>query len=319
MSGSAGDEAGTGDGGPLVRIGELARRAGVPAATLRAWERRYGVISPQRGESGYRLYSEQDERRVRSMIELIEEGLAPAEAADRVRAVEAESPAVSAETSTAPTTSPPTAQASSNPAAPVPLIAVREELVAALREFDGESADRAIDRAIAMLSTEAFVTDIALPVLREVGARWAQGEADVSEEHFASALLRGRLLGLARGWGNGDGPRAILACGPGERHDLGVICFGIALRSRGWRISFLGPDTPSEAVYACAERISPQLVVVFAMESESFELIEADLREIAGTTRVMLAGSGADAELCERCGAGQLVGDPVEAAAAVSL
>ena len=74
--------------------------------------------------------------------------------------------------------------------------------------------------------------------------RWERGEASVAQEHFASNLLRGRLLGLARGWAEATGPRAVLACAPGELHDLPLISFGLALAARGWSITYLGPDTP---------------------------------------------------------------------------
>ena len=82
----------------------------------------------------------------------------------------------------------------------------------------------------------------------------AGGDASIAQEHFASALLRGRLLGLARGWGTGSGPLGLLACFPGDQHDLGLLCFGLALRGQGWRITFLGPDTPL-ATITCSPRL----------------------------------------------------------------
>ena len=86
----------------------------------------------------------------------------------------------------------------------------------------------------------------------------------VAQEHFASALLRGRLLGLARGWGNAGSPLALLACVPGDQHDLGLICFGLALRRHGWRITYLGPDTPLDTVGETARLLGPALVVLTA-------------------------------------------------------
>ena len=291
------EESGAGDTGPLVRIGELARRAGIPAATLRAWERRYAVVEPRRGDSGYRLYSAADERRLLTMVSLIEQGLAPAEAAERIRADEAAVEVAEQDADFGPVAE-----------------AARAELIAALGDFDGERADRAIGRAISTLSTEAFLSELALPVLREIGTRWAEGIADISEEHFGSSLMRGRLLGLARGWDGGAGPQIVLACAPGERHDLGVICFGLALRARGWRVSFLGADTPIEAITVCLDRVKPDALVLFAMEREGFESIQPDLKAIASGTRILLAGTGAEPDVCISCGAEALEGDPVEAA-----
>ncbi len=99
-----------------------------------------------------------------------------------------------------------------------------------------------------MITLETLLREVVLPYLRELGARWERGEASIAQEHFATAVLRGRLLGMARGWGLGIGPMAVLACLPGEHHDLGLIAFGLALRARGWRIVYLGPDTPIETV-----------------------------------------------------------------------
>ena len=81
-------------------------------------------------------------------------------------------------------------------------------------------------------------------------------------------MLRGRLLGLARGWGLGLGPVAVLACLPGEQHDLGLIAFGLALRARGWRIVYLGTDTPIETIEEASRQLDPSLVVLTAVTSE---------------------------------------------------
>ena len=81
--------------------------------------------------------------------------------------------------------------------------------------------------------------DAGPPYLHELGERWAHAKASVAQEHFASVLPRA----LARDWGRGRGPHALLACVPGDQHDLGLICFGLALRAHGWRITYLGADT----------------------------------------------------------------------------
>ena len=79
--------------------------------------------------------------------------------------------------------------------------------------------------------------------------------------------MRGRLLGLARGWGGGSGPLAVLACVPGDLHDLGLICFGLCLRERGWRIAYLGPDTPIETLEETTEALRPRWLVLAASQA----------------------------------------------------
>lgn len=284
--------------GRLVRIGELARRAGIPPATLRAWERRYGVITPERGESGYRLYSGDDERRLRAMVGLIAEGLAPSEAARRVREL-----ANGAEPGV-------------NPIDESILVALRDGLLAALLAFDEEESNRHLDHAAGALSVEAVVGEVVLPVLREIGDRWMREEVTIAQEHFASSVLRGRLLGMARGWGGGEGSLALLACPSGEFHDLGVLSFGLLLRGRGWRIAFLGCDTPAESILECAGETRPDVVVVFSMVGERLDGIEPSLKRIAAGSALLLAGPGSSPDICQRVGAARLEGGPVAAAAA---
>jgi methanogenic corrinoid protein MtbC1 len=150
--------------------------------------------------------------------------------------------------------------------------------------------------------------------LRELGERWERGEASIAQEHFASQVVRGRLLGLARGWDRGAGPRAVLACMPGEQHDLGLIAFGLALRDRGWRIVFLGPDTPLDTLTDAADALRPDAVVLAATTPAHFERGRDALRAIARTLPVHVAGAGATPEVAAAAGARLLGPDPIAAA-----
>ena len=188
------------NGETVLRIGELSKRSGVSPELLRAWERRYGLLRPTRSGGGLRLYSLDDLERVRLMRRHIDGGLAAAEAADLV----SRSPVGEGAGETA-IASPPEAQA---------------ELAAALDAYDEPSAQAVIDRLLATTTLDAFLVEVMLPSLRELGERWERGKASVAQEHFASSILRGRLFGLARGWGLGLGPLALLACLPGEQHEL---------------------------------------------------------------------------------------------------
>jgi DNA-binding transcriptional MerR regulator len=275
----------------LLRIGELARRTGVSTDLLRAWERRYGLLEPVRSESGYRLYSDADERRVAVMRAHLAQGLSAAEAARLAR-----------ETDAAPTPS-------AEPAA---------ELWAALDAFDDAGAQAAFDRLVATLSFDTIARVAILPYLQALGERWRDGDASVAQEHFASTLLRGRLLGLARGWDRGLGPRAVLACPPGERHDLGLVIFGLALRERGWRVTFLGPDTPIETLAAAAEVLEPAAVILCALTPTHFESARSQIAGLAARHTVYVGGAGATADFAAATGTHLLEGDPVTTAGQLS-
>jgi methanogenic corrinoid protein MtbC1 len=242
-------------------------------------------LQPTRSPGGLRLYTPDDLTRVQAMQQHLAEGLAAAEAAALATS---------------------TATGDEAPAA-----GAKDELAAALAGFDESAAHTAFDAALARLSLDALLREVVIPYLHELGEQWRRGEASVAQEHFASSLLRGRLLGLARGWGRGLGPVAVLACAPGEQHDLGLLAFGLALRARGWRIVYLGADTPIESLADAVRSFEPAFVVVSAVDPRALRKHAAELRRLAGDARLCLGGAGAskagvDADVLE------LSGDPVE-------
>ncbi|MEO7061097.1 MAG: cobalamin B12-binding domain-containing protein, partial [Lapillicoccus sp.] len=153
-----------------------------------------------------------------------------------------------------------------------------------------------------------------LPYLAELGDRWANGTASIAQEHFASNLLRGRLAGLARGWGLGSGQRAVLACPPGELHDLTLMVFGIVLARHGWRITYLGMDTPVSDLHSTARAVEADLVVLAATGSSSLDGITAELAELAASVPLLLGGAGATRRIADQVGATLLMGDPISVA-----
>jgi len=290
-----------------IRIGELSRRVGVSAVLLRAWERRYNLLSPSRTAGGLRLYSDEDERRVARMLEHLKAGVSAAEAARLTRReFEVDAP----ESAGATTAASPLSDASGD---------ISGELRSALDRLDEAGASMALDRLLAGFSLETVLRQAVLPYLHELGERWQQNdEGVIAQEHFASALLRGRLLALARGWGKGYGPMAILACCPGDQHDLGLICFGLALREYGWRVTFLGPDTPLKTTTETARLLQPDLVVLTANITPATEALEDGLREIAAHSPLALAGVGLSDAIAASVGAQYLEEDPFTAAARIA-
>ncbi len=282
---------------PRLRIGALSERVGVSPALLRAWETRYGLLRPVRTEGGFRLYSAEDEERIRSMQRHLDAGIPAAEAA-RLALDEA-----------APDGDEPLASG---------LAPLADELRGALDRLDEPGANAVLDRLLAAFTIETVLRDVVIPYLRELGERWERGDASVAQEHFASNVLRGRLLGLARGWGGRGTPTTVLACAPGEQHDLPLIAFGLVLAAHGRAVTYLGPDTPVATIHDAVRALHPQLVVVSATSSEHLVAVKRELAELAGTVPVALAGAGATSSLANRIGATLLDGDPVTAAEAVT-
>ena len=271
----------------LLRIGELSRRSGVSPELLRAWERRYQLLRPTRSVGGLRLYSAEDLERVRAMQQHLAEGLAAAEAAALATSTRTQEKGV--------------ALAADD---------VRRLLDEALIAFDDARAQEIFDSLLSTATLDTAISAVVVPYLHELGERWELGEVSVGQEHFASSVLRGRLLGLARGWGRGVGPRIVLACAPGEQHDLGLISFGLALRARGWRVVYLGADTPLASVADAANASDAVFVVISAVNAERFGPYAAELRELAQSHRLCLAGAAAeDADIGAEVV--KLSGDPV--------
>jgi DNA-binding transcriptional MerR regulator len=279
-------------GSGALRIGEFARRVDVSPELLRAWERRYGLLRPIRSEGGFRLYTDDDADRVAEMKRALDEGLSAAEAARRVLA------------------------------RPRPVEGLlddaRERLLAAVHDYDEAALHAVLDAALAGFALETVLRELILPALRTVGEEWERGQLEVGQEHFASNLVRERMLGLARLWGRGGGPLAVLACAPGERHDIGLIAFGLLLRSHGWRILLLGADTPLATLSDAVAATGPRLVVVASVDSSLLEAEAVALRRLSRKAHLVLAGAGASADVCARLRVECLGGDPVAAAETVA-
>ena len=255
---------------------------------LRAWEQRYGLLQPVRSAGGFRLYTQEDADRVARMRRALESGLSAAEAA-RV-ALEEEPP-------------------------PVGLIEhARARLLAAVEAYDEVALQTVLDDSVAAFGLEPFVSDLIFPALAEIGRRWEAGDAEVSQEHFASHLIRGRLLALARLWGRGTGPLALLACVPGEQHDISLLAFGLLLRSHGWRILFLGANTPISTLKSTSRVTGPAAIVVAAFDAALLESEATALRQLARTAPLFLSGPGATADLTRLPRVRRLNGDLVSAA-----
>src|SRR5215213_1682728 len=283
---------------PRLRIGELGHRVGLSPDVLRVWERRYGLLQPERSAGGYRLYSDRDERRVRLVQERVRAGLSPAEATREVMQLERDGEMPGGEV---PTTG-----------------ELTDDLSRALDAFDEDGAHEVLDRLLGLHGLEIVIRDALMPYLRNLGERWARREITIAQEHFASRFLEGRLLALARGWNKGPGRRAVLACPSGEQHTLPLVCFGLMLRSRGWRNIYLGADTPPSTVQMAADTVSADVIVLSAASPDRFAHLALELTALARRQPLLLAGGGATAEVAHRLGLERLTDDPSTAAETLS-
>ena len=256
----------------LFSIGEASRRTGVSPDVIRAWERRYGLLTPQRSASNFRLYSTEDIARLRLMRLYTEQNMPRWRAAELVQRVA-------------------TTAFDKNPGVPVSDAKhALSSLRAALERFDAAPADRLLHGLASLFPPGVILRDVVLPYLRELGERWECGKATVAQEHFASCFLESWMLNTARGWTRAGKRRAVLACVPGEQHVLGLIAFGIALRDLGWSITFLGRDTPLLSAQHVTSAVDADALVFAATLPDALAEVAADIAAIAQEQPVLVGG-----------------------------
>lgn len=232
-----------------------ARATGVTEGRLRTWERRYGIPKPDRSTTGRRLYDDDDLTMIRRMVALTDAGLAAAEAAEAVLA-EAVGGMLPTE-----------AMTDEEPTATDPLV---HELIAGARAFDERAVEAHLATAADLYGWPGVLDAVIFPVLRLTGDEWERGDLALIHEHFLSELVRRQLLReVARAPLNEDGPVAVLACPPTERHDLGLMGMWLSLRLAGVRVIYLGAEVPREALVEAIEQIHARAVVLCAVATSA--------------------------------------------------
>lgn len=254
---------------PLYNIGIVARMTGVSMATLRAWERRYNFPESERTAGGHRLYSEKDIMRLRWVKERIDEGLQTAQAINALRHQE------TAGNLAMVSGLEPSLEESNTTTAPH-LTTYTQQLVEALMVRDLTRADVLLGEALAISTPEDLILDVIGPTLAEVGMAWEDGQISVATEHLATNYLRQRLLMWMV---SGPPPKPVspivLACGPNEWHEGGLLILGAILRRRRWPVAYLGQAVPLPDLASFVRDLRPAMVVLIAMtENVAAELAD---------------------------------------------
>jgi DNA-binding transcriptional MerR regulator/methylmalonyl-CoA mutase cobalamin-binding subunit len=250
------------DDAPVYTIKTVVQETGIAPATLRAWERRYGVLSPGRSEGGYRLYSERDIATLRWLKAQVESGVSISRAVAllEMRHQAGEEPEFE-DNHHGLTVAPDNAR---NPEV------IADDLLAALIGFHEARADNILSEAFALYPVEVVAEHIVTPTLVEIGERWHRGEATVVQEHFATAFLRRRLTALFQAYEQpASGRLAITGAAPSEWHDVGILLVSLVLRRAGWRVIYLGQNVPAEHLMLEAGRLRPEAICLSCATLES--------------------------------------------------
>ncbi len=268
----------------MYRIRAVARITGLTPELIRAWERRYGLVRPERSAGRYRLYTDRAVAILKGARTLVEGGLSIGEVArldeDRLLAA------------AAPSTTPGGPPGSSLGEAAV------GEVLEALRRFDRDQLDAVVDRFAGALAPVALCRDVLLPLLRAIGDAWHRGEITVAMEHFGSALLRARLVRTLDLFDHPpDGPRAVCACPAGEQHEGALLTFAVHAAAVGWHVIYLGANVPDDDLIDAVQRAHADLLALsLTMEgnADRVRTLVARIRSHARSSpQVIIGGAGA--------------------------
>ncbi len=267
------------------RIQKASELSGVSEELIRAWERRYAVIAPERTEGGFRLYSDADVELLRRLRRLTREGLPIGEATRLV-------PQLREEILQQREAGPPTG-------ADVPQVeAWRAEILAGAESRDVQRSIRALDEALSALPQLRVFDEVVIPALREVGERWHRGALDVAQEHLVTQVLRGRMLSLLHGAPAGGSAHVVCACFPQEQHEIGALGAALRMRHLGMRVSFLGQRTPADALGRFVKSTGARGVALSCVDDPGGETMGETLDALKGAlparVRVLVGGRGAE-------------------------
>lgn len=240
----------------MYTIKQAAARVGVETSTLRAWEQRYGVVTPRRSSGGYRVYGDDELTRLRTMKDLIGQGWSAAQAAEKVKG--------------------------DGSVAAAALTLDPEVLVRCGEDFDASLLTQALDQAFGRASFENVVSEWLLPGLSALGAGWADGRVSIAGEHFVTAAVQRRLsLAYEAAANPVSGPVVLIGLPPDSRHELGVLIFATLMRRLGVRTRYVGGDLPIADWLLAARTIEPSAAVLAAPMDTDVPGVQATVEAIA--------------------------------------
>jgi MerR family transcriptional regulator, light-induced transcriptional regulator len=248
----------------MYSIKAVAQATGLSVETLRAWERRYSLVSPQRDASGRRSYGPEDVLRLRLLHEATNLGhpirrlakLGEAELSDLI-------------------------EKSSSPRTSVGPGGFAGRILEAAQDFRVDECTQVLTLAIALLPPQQLFAEVLQPLLREVGERWHRGELAISQERLVSSTVRRHLGLVLETYGHtARRQHIVFATLPGERHELGLLMAAISCASRGFQAHYLGADLPAEDIARFARETGASIIAISVMVQEQLTDASQQLRNL---------------------------------------
>jgi DNA-binding transcriptional MerR regulator len=267
----------------LHRIHRVAKLTGLSKDVIRVWERRFGVLKPTRGANRYRNYSDEDVALLRYLKEQLDAGgsigdlarLGREELLNRLRSA---SPRASFIDNT--------------------FDRLLRELLSALDPFDRVMFEKRLNGAVAVVPFEEALHGILLPLQERVGQLWHDGRVNVAIEHYVTKQIQQKIFSAMNQLPVAEfGAKVVVACPPGEEHDIAALAVAYRCRVRGCRVYYLGANVPVAALTKLCHEVEPDLTIVsFPLafpETTATEIIRALAQEVSPASHLTVGGHGA--------------------------
>ncbi len=255
------DDAPTQDG--LYPIRAVSAMTGVNPVTLRAWERRYGLIKPQRTPKGHRLYSREDVELIARILDLLDQGVP----VSQVRGLLSEGPELSAA---------PAARGDEDP-----WEGYSRRMLDAIARFDDRALESAYNDALSLYPVDLVTRLLIQPLLVELRQRWQGMAGATAEHHFFHSYLRNKLgARFHHQSAQTSGPKLLMACLPGEHSEIELLLFALAALTHGYRVVLLGANTSLEPLAPAAARAGAAALVLTGNLTPTTALIKTHLRSL---------------------------------------
>lgn len=315
---------------PTYNLKAVVKETGLKADTLRAWERRYGLPSPERTPSGHRLYSKRDIGILKWLLARQQEGLSISRAVVLWQRLEEEGvdPIDPNEPNNLPlgNLNPESSSIGTDNIGLSKLSQtghiqeLRKQWISACLVFDESQAEQVLASAFSLFDTETVCLELLFKGISEIGVGWSEGRVTAQQEHFASALATRRLHSLHNGTPAPTRPGKILmGCPPDEEHVFSSILLSLLLRRRGWNILFLGANIPLENLSDTVTTVQPDLVILIAQQLHTAGTL-LEMGEALVQTNTPLAFGGAvfvRSPDLQQCISGHYLGDQIENAVSI--
>ncbi|MDZ4855537.1 MAG: MerR family transcriptional regulator [Nitrospirota bacterium] len=265
------------------RIHRVAKLTGLSKDVIRVWERRFGILKPTRGANRYRNYSDEDVALLRFLKEQLDAGGSIGELAKLGREellgrARAGAPRASFADNT--------------------FSRLMRELLSTLNPFDRVIFEKRLNGAVAVVPFEEALHGILLPLQEQVGQLWHDGHIDVAIEHYVTKQIQQKIFSAMNQLPVAEfGAKVIVACPPGEEHDIAALTVAYRCRLRGCRVYYLGANVPVASLANLCGKVEPDLTIMsFPLalsDGKATELVQALADEVIPVSNLAVGGHGA--------------------------